>query len=138
MERPFINDVRSVLKDYVASPAVKSVESAHIQLAADLIKSVSPRRSPFVICRDLAADSRIEAESTHTLAVMFRERHTALPVHWRTDDGIMRTVLSMSAEIELGHLRARRLEDAYRGGNPATDKHIEDLTGLLSDLQKRE
>ena len=134
MERPYLNDPRVVVSQFLRTRDPHFLDSQDISRAVEVFRGY-PRRDAYGLYRDL--ESAVSHRATQTMARMFHEQHTALPQHWRDEPEIMRTVISMSAEIDLGNLRARQLHEERDGGNQGIEEQVVSLTQLLSSLQVR-
>jgi hypothetical protein len=68
---------------------------------------------------------------------MFQQRNDAIPPQWLSQPEMMRMVLSMAANIDLGYLRAMQLHSEDQGGNPGIERRLNETAAFLSALQER-
>lgn len=131
-EQSFRNDPAAVIAEHLSRVPEPSV--ATIQGAAMIIRSSYPFGEALSVCLDLHYKI---PEPTTTLARMFAIDHDALPVHWRTNPEVTRTVLSMSGQIEAGFLRAQQISAGPTGSNPGINARLGEVEHLVEALQQR-
>jgi len=131
-ELAFKNDPAAVIAEHLSR--VGEPNSASVEAAAELIRTSYPRRDALGVSLDL--NTRID-DPTTVLAAMFANGHDALPPSWNANPEIVRTVLSISGQIEAGILRARQLSVAHEGGNPHTDARLDEVEHFIELLQQK-
>jgi hypothetical protein len=134
-EQVYINDPKAVLKSFINSPDYKRPIPIHLQWASEIIEKSQKKRAALGICIDL--NRKLDFNTTDTLASMLDQNDPSLPPKWREDPEIMRTVLSMSASLDLGLLFAMKFDQAHGGGNIDIDSNIIRLSDFLNKLQQQ-
>lgn len=139
-ELHFVYNPINVLRSITARPDWIPTHPANIVTAAQIIQSSYPYRDALGTIIDVAGNRLLVTDSTETLAAMFLTGHPSIPAHWKKNLEITRTILSMSAEIELGILRAENISQRYEDSavliksQPNQIKNLEDLLGQLQEM----
>lgn len=139
-ELHFVHNPINVLRSITARPDWIPAHSSNIDTATQIIQSSYPQRDALGTIIDLAGNRQLVTNSTETLAAMFQAEHPSIPEHWRKNPEITRTILSMSAEIELGILRAEKISHRHESSAVIIDSRlnqIKNLEDLLNQLQEK-
>jgi len=125
-----------VISAFVDDPNFERPNKFAISNASKVLSKYPETRNALGICRELS--KILDLEATSTLAVMFHEKHSSLPAQWVEEPDLTRTILSMSASISLGFLRAIQLYQKHFESNSYTDKEVkktEKLDTFARNLQ---
>lgn len=128
-EQRFANHPMSVVHNFLNHSPMPSDSS--VSIAMEVL--ARPGRDALGKCLDLPI---AVSNPTLVLAEMFGNNNPVLPIHWREEPELARTVLCMSVSIETGILRATQLHLASQGEtSPDIEEEIESLTKFAEDLQ---
>lgn len=130
----YLNDplnVAAKLETHESSP------KKAISLAAEVVRNSLVRGRPGLgVCMDLA-HSVIAPESSVILSEMFARGHPVLPVRWRQNPEIIRTILSIAVSLDIGLLQAMLFDQSHSGGNAELDKTLSERKEFLVRLQQK-
>lgn len=134
-EIKFKNNPELVVSNFLNSIDQPPHES-YIDRAAEILDA-SVARDALGVCIDLSADRILVMETTPTLARMLQENHRSIPQRWRANTEIWRTLLEMTANADLGFIRARIKHESRDGKTDQLIQKAENLQRFIDSLEEQ-
>lgn len=125
-EKIFVNNPRLVISKF--NSLTDSRQLPPLNNAFDRVNRLINHPAPHRLMQNdlgraitLATDPALEHSSTEILALMLEANSAHLPIHWRMDSEIQRTIFSMTSSIESGLLIAHSVWAGLTEGSTAVN-----------------